>query len=127
MSKILFLKLNVQLNREEVIYTILINGYWEDIQDLDDVFRVVDEKVGRELANEIKIICSKPHQELQDEISNLESIIEDLELQTCDYDSISDNFEYLNGQLIKLKKYIEENADETDFMKGMQKALNMIM
>jgi DNA repair exonuclease SbcCD ATPase subunit len=105
---------------------ILINNNWEDIQNINDVVRLVEENMGSEFAKTVKKICEKPTKELQDEIQSLESDIEDLEDMTNNYDNILQSLEYLEAQLDKLEKYIDENSDGSDYMKGMSKAFDMI-
>ena len=47
--------------------------------------------------------------------------------QRCnDYDDIFESLDYLNEQIDKLEKYIDDNVDGTDFMEGMRKAFEMI-
>lgn len=56
----------------------------------------------------------------------LESEKDELEQRCNDYDDISESLDYLNEQIDKLEKYIDDNADGTDFMEGMREAFEMI-
>ena len=38
---------------------ILINNNWEDIQNINDVVRLVEENMGSEFAKTVKKICEK--------------------------------------------------------------------
>lgn len=80
---------------------IMINGNWEQVKDLSDVIRIVFENIGSEFAQKVEEIYR-------------------------DYDDILESLDYLNEQLDKLEKYIDENKDGTDYMRGMEKAFEMI-
>ena len=56
----------------------------------------------------------------------LEREKDELEQRCNDYDDISESLDYLNEQIDKLEKYIDDNADGTDYMEGMRKAFEMI-
>lgn len=105
---------------------ILINNQWEQVNDLSDVLRIIKENIGDEFVREVERICGEPSVELQERFYKLESELEDLEVQTNDYDDILQSLDYLNEQLDLLEEYIDENKDGTDFMEGMIKAYDMI-
>lgn len=94
---------------------IMINGNWEKAKDLSDVLRIVSENIGDEFAQKIKEVF----QDNEDKIEELEIDISELRLKEC---RIKD----LNKQLDILENYIDENKDGTDYMRGMEKAYNMI-
>lgn len=93
----------------------MINGNWEKAKDLSDVLRIVSENIGDEFAQKIKEVF----QDNEDKIEELEIDISELRLKEC---RIKD----LNKQLDILENYIDENKDGTDYMRGMEKAYNMI-
>lgn len=105
---------------------IMINENWEQVKDLSDIVRIVKENIGDEFAQKLEEICGEPTEEINTAFRKLESEKEELEQKCNDYDDILESLEYLNEQLDKLEKYIEENKNETDFMIGMEKAYNMI-
>lgn len=105
---------------------IMINGYWEKVKDLSDILRIVSENIGDEFALKVEEICGEPSEELYAEYQKLENEKNELEQKCNDYDDISESLDYLNEQIYKLEKYIDENADDTDFMRGMGKAYDMI-
>ena len=105
---------------------VLINNNWEQVKDLSDIVRIVEENISDEFAREVKRICGDNVEELKDRIYELECEVEDMEVETNDYNDISSSLDYLNEQLNKLEKYIDNNADDTDFMEGMRKAYKMI-
>ena len=105
---------------------VLINNNWEQIKDLSDIVRIVEESIGFEFAREVERICGEPSADLELEIIQLESKIEDMKTRTNDYDDISASLDYLNEQLDKLENYIDNNDDGTNFMEGMRKAYKMV-
>lgn len=105
---------------------IMINGNWEKVKDLSDVIRIVSENIGYEFAQKVEEIFEEPSEELYAAYQKLENEKEELEQRCNDYDDILESLDYLNEQIDKLEKYIDENADGTDFMKGMIKAFEMI-
>lgn len=112
--------------RQVKIIMILINNQWEQIDNLFDIVRIVKENIGDEFAREIEKVCGKASKGLEERIYELESELDDMEIQTNDYDDILQSLNYLNEQLDKLQEYIDENEDGSDFMKGMIKANEMI-
>ena len=86
----------------------MINGNWEQVKDLSDVFRIVSENIGDEFAQRVKEVF----------IDNVCKISELKFKEDCLKD--------LNKQLDILENYIDENKDGTDFMEGMIKAYDMI-
>ena len=94
---------------------IMINGNWEQVKDLSDVLRIVSENIGDEFAQKIEEIC----EDNENKIEELEIDISELRLKV---DCLKD----LNKQLDILENYIDENKDGTDYMRGMEKAYDMI-
>lgn len=94
---------------------IMINGNWEQVKDLSDVLRIVSENIGDEFAQKIKEVF----QDNEDKIEELEIDISELRLE-------ENNLKDLNKQLDILEDYIDENKDGTDYMRGMEKAYDMI-
>ena len=94
---------------------IMINGNWEQVKDLSDVLRIVSENIGSEFGQKIKEIF----EENEYKIEELEMDISELRLKV---DCMKD----LNKQLDILENYIDENKDGTDYMRGMEKAYDMI-
>lgn len=94
---------------------IMINGNWEQVKDLSDVLRIVLENIGDEFAQKVENIF----QYNEDKIEELEIDIAELRLK-------EDHLKDLNKQLDILENYIDENKDGTDYMRGMEKAYDMI-
>lgn len=80
---------------------IMINGSWEQVKDLSDVLR---EEIFED--NEFKI--------------------EELEIEILELRLKEDCLKNLNKKLDILENYIDENKDGTDYMKGMEKAYEII-
>lgn len=104
---------------------IMINGNWEQVKDLSDVLRVVSENIGDEFAQKVEEI-SVGQAKLYAAYQKLKNEKDELEQRCNDCDDILESLDYLNEQIDKLEKYIDENADGTDFMEGMIKAFEMI-
>ena len=105
---------------------IMINGNWEQVKDLSDIVRIVNENIGYEFAYKVEEICGEPSEELFAAYQKLENEKEELEQRYNDYEDILESLDYLNEQIDKLENYIDENSDSTDFMEGMRKAYDMI-
>ncbi len=105
---------------------IMINGNWEQVKDLSDVLRIVSENIGSEFAQKVEEICGEPSEELFAAYQKLESEKDELDQRCNDYGDILESLDYLNEQIDKLEKYIDDNADGTDFMEGMREAFEMI-
>lgn len=105
---------------------IMINGNWEQINDLSDIVKIIKENIGDEFARKVEEICEEPTEELMAALQKLKSENEDLEQRCNDYDDLLESLDYLNEQMDKLENYIDDNADGTDFMEGMIKAYDMI-
>lgn len=105
---------------------IMINENWEQVKDLSDVLRIVSENIGNEFSQKVEEICGEPSEELYAAYQKLENEKNELEQRYNDYGDISESLDYLNEQIDKLEKYIDDNADGTDFMEGMRKAFEMI-
>ncbi len=105
---------------------IMINGNWEQVKDLSDVLRIVSENIGGEFAQKVEEICGEPSEELYAAYQKLENEKDELEQRCNDYDDIYASLDYLNEQIDKLEKYIDDNADGSDYMRGMEKAFEMI-
>lgn len=103
-----------------------INGIWEPIQDVDDLFLIAAENISYEFANELKRIFNSHNDEMEDTIRSLESKIDELESIQNDYEDIEHNLRYLNDNIDKLRSYIAKNDDGSEFTKGMKKALELI-
>lgn len=104
----------------------MINGSWEQVKNLSDVLRIISENIGDEFAQKVEDICGEPSEELIGTYQKLEYEKDELEQKCNDYDDILESLDYLNEQIDKLEKYIDENADGTDYMRGMEKAYDMI-
>lgn len=94
---------------------IMVNGNWEQVKDLSDILRIVSENIGDEFGQKIKEIF----EENEYKIEELEMNISELKLKV---DCMKD----LNKQLDILENYIDENKDGTDYMRGMEKAYDII-
>ncbi|RKJ68721.1 hypothetical protein [Roseburia sp. 1XD42-69] len=105
---------------------IMINENWEQAKDLSDVLRIVSENIGNEFSQKVEEICGEPSEELYAAYQKLENEKNELEQRYNDYGDISESLDYLNEQIDKLEKYIDDNLDGTDFMEGMRKAFEMI-
>ena len=93
----------------------MVNGNWEQVKDLSDILRIVSENIGDEFGQKIKEIF----EENEYKIEELEMNISELKLKV---DCMKD----LNNQLDILENYIDENKDGTDYMRGMEKAYDII-
>lgn len=93
----------------------MINGDWEQVKDLSDVLRIVSENIDDEFAQKVKEI-----------FEDNEFKIEELEVGISELRLKEDHLKDLNKQLDILENYIDENKDGTDFMRGMEKAYDMI-
>lgn len=93
----------------------MIKGNWEQVKDLSDVIKIASENIGDEFGQKIKEIF----EENEYKIEELEMDISELRLKV---DCMKD----LNKQLDILENYIEKNKDGTDYMRGMEKAYDMI-
>lgn len=94
---------------------IMINGNWEQVKNLSDVIKIASENIGDEFGQKIKEIF----EENEYKIEELEMNISELKLKV---DCMKD----LNKQLDILENYIDENKDGTDYMRGMEKAYDII-
>lgn len=94
---------------------IMIKGNWEQVKDLSDVIKIASENIGDEFGQKIKEIF----EENEYKIEELEMDISELRLKV---DCMKD----LNKQLDILENYIEKNKDGIDYMRGMEKAYDMI-
>lgn len=93
----------------------MINGNWEQVKDLSDVIKIASENIGDEFGQKIKEIF----EENEYKIEELEMDISELRLK-------EDQLKDLIKQLDILEDYIEKNKDGTDYMRGMEKAYDMI-
>lgn len=80
----------------------MINGTWEQVKDLSDILKIVSENIGNEFAQKVKEILNKK------------------------YDESLESLDYLSEQINELENYINKNDEETDYMRGMKKAFEMI-
>ena len=94
---------------------IMINGNWEQIKDLSDILGIAAENIGDEFAQKIKEI-----------FEDNECKIEELEMDISELRLKEEHLKDLNKQLDILENYIDENKDGTDYMRGMEKAYDMI-
>lgn len=94
---------------------IMINWNWEQVKDLSDVIKIASENIGDEFGQKIKEIF----EENEYKIEELEMDISELRLK-------EDQLKDLIKQLDILEEYIEKNKDGTDYMRGMEKAYDMI-
>ena len=105
---------------------IYINDNWESVNDISDVIRIISENINIDCAKKVQYIFDN-NSELLDRINELESELYDMECETFDYDDIYDNLNDLEKSLDELDKYILKNDDDSDFIKGMKKAYQMIV
>lgn len=109
-----------------VIWMIQINGIWEPVQDVDDLFRITKENMGYEFACELKRVYSLPNEELNDKIRELQSELDELETITNDYEEIQERLDYMEEQLSGLREYVAANDDGSEYINGIKKAIEMI-
>lgn len=105
---------------------IQINGIWEPVQDVDDLFRITKENMGYEFACELKRVYSLPNEELNDKIRELQSELDELETITNDYEEIQERLDYMEEQLSGLREYVAANDDGSEYINGIKKAIEMI-
>ena len=94
---------------------IMINGNWEQVEDLSDIIRVAAEN-----------ICDEFAQKIEEVFEDNKCKIEELELDISELRLKEDHLKDLNKQIDILENYIDENKDGTDYMNGMIKAFEMI-
>lgn len=94
---------------------IMINGNWEQVKELSDVIKIASENIGSEFAQKIKEI-----------FEDNECKIEELEMDISELRLKEDRLKDLIKQLDILEDYIEKSKDGTDYMRGMEKAYDMI-
>lgn len=94
---------------------IMINGNWEQVKELSDVIKIASENIGSEFAQKIKEI-----------FKDNECKIEELEMDISELRLKEDRLKDLIRQLDILEDYIEKSKDGTDYMRGMEKAYDMI-
>lgn len=94
---------------------IMINGNWEQVKELSDVIKIASENIDSEFAQKIKEI-----------FEDNECKIEELEMDISELRLKEDRLKDLIRQLDILEDYIEKNKDGTDYMRGMEKAYDMI-
>ncbi len=94
---------------------IMINGNWEQVKDLSDVLRIVSGNIGSEFAQKVEEI-----------FKDNEYKIEELEMDISELRLKEDRLKDLIRQLDILEDYIEKNKDGIDYMRGMEKAYDMI-
>lgn len=93
----------------------MIGVNWEQVKDLSDVLRIVNENIGNEFAQKVEEIF----------IENKYKI-EELEMDILELRLKEEHLKDINRQLDKLECYINENKNATDYMRGMEKAYGMI-
>lgn len=94
---------------------IMINENWEQIKDLSDIIRITKENIGYEFSQKVKEI-----------FEDNECKIEELEMDISELRLKEDHLKNINRQLDILENYINDNKDGTDYMRGMEKAFEMI-
>ena len=114
--------INKSLVSKEVIYIILINDIWEQINDMYDAIRVIKENINDEFAMEVQNLFN----DLQYQVSDLKEELVALEKEFNDYDDISDDLEHMKDKLDNLRCYIDDYEDGSEFMKGMKYACGMM-
>ena len=114
--------INKSLVSKEVIYIILINDIWEQINDMYDAIRVIKENINDEFAMEVQNLFN----DLQYQVSDLKEELVALEKEFNDYDDISDDLEHMKDKLDNLRCYIDDYEDGSDFMKGMKYACGLM-
>lgn len=111
---------------------ILINEYWEIVEDSYDVMKLIEENMGREFANKVRKIYGDEESvyELQYRIYELENELEELTLDYVEWDSASNQIDELNCNLDMLKEYIDKYSIKTDsdsaYVSGLKDAYRMI-
>lgn len=62
-----------------MISMIMINGNWEQVNDLSDIVRIVKENIGDEFVKKVEEICGEPSIELEEQIFMLQNKIKNTE------------------------------------------------
>lgn len=92
-----------------MITTILINNNWEQVKDIDDIYRIVSENINKEFADEVKSLF-----EQNDKIYDLECEIEELEIDKASLENQLDDeqsaYEELEEIVEKLKEALDDAA-----------------
>ena len=88
---------------------IMINGQWEQVKDIGDIYRITSELICKEFADEVKSIFDMQDEinELEDEISDLKEENTSLENQLEDEQS---SYEGLEEIVEKLKDALDDAA-----------------
>ena len=105
-----------------MIYIILINDIWEQINDMYDAIRIIKENINDEFAMEVQSLFN----DLQCQVSDLKDELVALEKEFSDYDDITSDLEHMKDKLDNLRCYIDDYEDGSEFMKGMKYACGMV-
>lgn len=99
---------------------ILINEYWEAIEDPYDVMKIIEENIGREFANKMREIYGDEESvdELRNRIYELECEVDELSFNCFEYEGSSIQVDEFNENFEKLKDYIDNYNVETDYDKA---------
>ena len=57
---------------------IMINGNWEQVKDLSDIIRIVNENIGYEFAQKVEEICGEPSEELEEQNFMLQNKLDNI-------------------------------------------------
>lgn len=93
---------------------ILINNQWEQVKDIDDIYRITSEFICKEFADEVKSIFDKKYFDMQDEIGELKKEIDDLKEKNTSLENQLDDeqstYEELEEIVEKLKDALDDAA-----------------
>lgn len=90
---------------------ILINNQWEQVKDIDDVYRIASEFICKEFADGIKSIFDKNIFDIQNKINELEDEIVDLEDEKK---SLENQLDEEQNAYEELKEVIDKFKDALD-------------
>ena len=104
---------------------ILINGGWEIVENIDDIERIIRD----ELSEELGIELSKQAKDIEldsGELDDLKNENDEMSDELSYYYDMETRYEAIIEKMKELEDYIDKNADGTDFMEGMKKALDIM-
>lgn len=99
---------------------ILINEYWEIVEDPYDVMKIIEEVIGNEFAQKVREIYGDEESvdELRNRIYELESEVEELSFNCFEYEGSSIQADEFNENFEKLKYHIDNYNVKTDYDKA---------
>ena len=86
---------------------IMINNQWEQVKDLDDIYRITSELICKEFADKVKSLFKQ-----DDKIYDLECEVEDLETENISLESQLDDEKSAYEKLEEIVEKLKESLDD---------------